>query len=59
MLRELGDMAGGIDDSAISEAIGHFERKRLQHPAVRRGRNAFFKSRIWRRSGCKTQDTGR
>jgi len=34
-LRELGEAVGGMDDSAVSEAIRHFQRRRLPRAEVR------------------------
>lgn len=38
-LREIGDAAGGMDYSAVSEAIRYFERKTLKNVDARRARN--------------------
>lgn len=35
-LRELGEQAGGMDYSAVSEAIRQFDRKRLENPNVQK-----------------------
>ncbi len=40
LLRELGELAGGLDYSAVSEAIRYFERRRLKQPVVKRAHQA-------------------
>ncbi len=36
MLRELGELAGGMDYSAVSEAVRLFERRRVERPDIQR-----------------------
>ena len=43
MLRELGQEAGGLDYSAVSEAIRHFERQTLANITVRRAQQAVMR----------------
>jgi hypothetical protein len=42
-LRELGEQAGGMDYSAVSEAVRRFDRKRLEDPKIKKAVRDVFR----------------